>query len=61
MRETSRRSRAKQLTLFQLQTAMLRWEDLPAPTRAELVRLIASLLLRLQARTGNRAGASVHE
>lgn len=61
MRGTSRRSRAKQLTLFQLQTTMLRWEDLPAPTRTELVRLMASLLVRLQARVANRAGASVHE
>lgn len=61
MRGTSSRSRARQLTLFQLQTTMLRWEDLPAPMRAELVRLMASLLVRLQARAASRAGASVHE
>ena len=61
MRDTSRQSRAKQLTLFQPHTTMLRWEDLPAPARAELVRLIAGLLLRVQARAANRAGASAHE
>ena len=61
MRRTPSRSQAKQLTLFQLPTTMLRWQDLAAPTRAELVRLMASLLVRLQARAANRAGASVHE
>ena len=47
MRASYSRSRTKQLTLFQLQATMLRWEDLPSPMRAELVRLMASLLLRL--------------
>ena len=61
MQVTFRRPRVKQLTLFQLHTTTLRWEDLPAPVRAELVRLIASLLLGVQARAGNHAGASVHE
>jgi hypothetical protein len=61
MRASYSRSRTKQLTLFQLQATMLRWEDLPSPMRAELVRLMASLLLRLQAHAANRAGASVHE
>jgi hypothetical protein len=61
MRRTVKRSRPRQLTLFQLQTATPCWEDLPAPTRAELVRLIARLLERLQPPLGDRAEGANHE
>lgn len=61
MRRTVKRARAKQLTLFQRHRATPCWEDLPAPTRAELVRLLASLLARLQPRPGDRAEGAKHE
>jgi len=50
-----RQTRTPQLALFGQRLAVPQWRDLAESTRAELVRLLAQLLLSVHADSPNRA------
>lgn len=50
MTAISRASRMTQLALFGERLAVPRWSDLTQPTRVEVVRLLAQLLVSIQTR-----------